>query len=73
MARGRGLEHPTSAAASRTLTSPAALAAVAGRLGDTVETVSRTYVHCLRDDREVPAAVLDRVLAPVLAAATDAG
>jgi hypothetical protein len=37
---------------------------VAGHLGDTVETVSRTYVHWLRDDRDVPAAVLERVLAP---------
>lgn len=38
-------------------------------LGDTVETVSRTYVHWLRDDRNVPAAVLDRVLAPTRAGA----
>ena len=29
-----------------------------------VETVSRVYAHWLRDDRDVPAAVLDRVLAP---------
>jgi hypothetical protein len=29
-----------------------------------VETVSWTYVHWLRDDRDVPADVLDRVLAP---------
>ena len=43
----------------------APLAAVAGHLGDTVETVSRISVHWLRDDREVPASVLDRVLAPV--------
>lgn len=28
---------------------------VAGHPGDTVETVSLTYVHRLRDDREVPA------------------
>jgi hypothetical protein len=33
-------------------------------LGDTVETVSRTYVHWLRDDRDVPAEVLDWVVAP---------
>src|SRR5215207_5022994 len=26
-----------------------------GHLGDTVETVSRTYVHWLRDDRDIPA------------------
>ena len=42
----------------------APITAVAGHLGDTVETVSRTYVHWLRDDRDVPLAVLDRVLAP---------
>ena len=49
--------------ASSLLAEGAPLAAVAGHLGDTVETVSRTYVHWLRDDREVPAAVLDRILA----------
>jgi integrase len=48
-----------------TLLGGAPLAAVAGHPGDTVETVSRTYVHWLRDDREVPGAVLDRVLSPV--------
>jgi hypothetical protein len=37
---------------------------VAGHLGDTVETVSRVYANWLRDDRDVPADVLDRVLAP---------
>jgi hypothetical protein len=35
-----------------------------GHLGDTVETVSRTYVHWLRDDRDVPADILDRMLGP---------
>jgi len=59
--------------ASSLLAEGAPLTAVAGHLGDTVETVSRTYIHWLRDDREVPAAVLDRVLSPVEAAATDAG
>jgi len=39
----------------------APLTAVAGHLGDTV---SRTYAHWLRDDREVPASALDRILAP---------
>jgi integrase len=53
--------------ASTLLAEGAPLAAVAGHLGDTVETVSRTYVHWLRDDRDVPAAVLDRVLAPAAA------
>lgn len=46
-------------------TEVAPLSAVAGHLGDTVETVSRTYVRWLRDDRDVPADVLERVLAPV--------
>ena len=50
--------------ASSLLAEGAPLTAVAGHLGDTVETVSRTYVHWLRDDRDVPAHVLDRVLAP---------
>ena len=49
--------------ASSLLAEGAPLAAVAGHLGDTVETVSRTYIHWLRDDRHVPAKVLDRVLA----------
>jgi integrase len=52
-------------AASSLLAEGAPLTAVAGHLGDTVETVSRVYVHWLRDDRNVPAEVLDRVLAPV--------
>jgi integrase len=46
--------------ASTLLAEGAPLTAVAGHLGDTV---SRTYVHWLRDDRDVPADVLDRVLA----------
>lgn len=50
--------------ASTLLAEGAPLTAVAGHLGDTVETVSRTYAHWLRDDRDVPADVLDRVLAP---------
>jgi integrase len=53
--------------ASTLLAEGAPLSAVAGHLGDTVETVSRTYVHWLRDDQNVPAAVLDRVLAPTKA------
>jgi integrase len=51
--------------ASTLLAEGAPLTAVAGHLGDTVETVSRTYVHWLRDDREIPAQVLDRMLGPV--------
>jgi integrase len=50
--------------ASNLLAEGAPLTAVAGYLGDTVETVNRTYAHWLRDDEAVPAAVLDRVLAP---------
>ena len=48
--------------ASTLLAEGASMSAVAGHLGDTVETVSRTYVHWLRDDRDVPAEVLDGVL-----------
>jgi integrase len=51
--------------ASTLLAEGAPLTAVAGHLGDTVETVSRTYVHWLRDDREIPAQVLDRMLGPM--------
>lgn len=58
--------------ASSLLAEGAPLTAVAGHLGDTVETVSRTYVHWLRDDRDVPAAVLDRVLAPAVSPAAEA-
>jgi len=50
--------------ASTSLAEGASLTAVAGHLGDTVAEVARTYVHWLRDDRDVPASVLDRVLAP---------
>jgi integrase len=49
--------------ASMLLAEGAPITAVAGHLGDTVETVSRTYAHWLRDDRAVPADVLERVLA----------
>lgn len=51
-------------AASSLLAEGAPLVAVAGYLGNTPEVVSRVYAHWLRDDREVPAGVLDRVLAP---------
>ena len=36
--------------------------AVAGHLGDTLETLQRVYAHWLRDDRDVPAEALDRIL-----------
>ena len=50
--------------ASSMLAEGAPITAVAGHLGDTVGTVSKVYAHWLRDDREVPAMVLERVLAP---------
>lgn len=50
--------------ASSLLAEGAPITAVAGHLGDTVETVNRVYVHWLRDDRDVPAAVLNKVLTP---------
>ena len=37
--------------------------AVAGHLGDTLETLQRVYAHWMRDDRDVPADALDRILA----------
>ena len=49
--------------ASSLLAEGAPITAVAGHLGDTVETVSRTYAHWLRDDRDLPVVVLDRLLA----------
>ena len=50
-------------AASSMLADGASVTAVAGYLGDTIETISAVYSHWLRDEREVPAAVLDRLLA----------
>ena len=51
-------------AASSMLAERVPVTAVAGHLGDTVETVSRVYSHWLRDDRDVTADALDRLLAP---------
>ena len=48
--------------ASALLAEGAPITAVAGHLGDVVETVSRTYSHWLRDDRDLPALLLDRML-----------
>jgi integrase len=56
-----GLRHYC---ASTLLAHGADVAMVAGYIGDSVETVSRTYVHWLRDTRHVPAEILGRVLAP---------
>ena len=50
--------------ASSLLAAGAPVPAVAGHLGDVPETVMRTYAHWLRDDRSLPAAILDRMLAP---------
>lgn len=50
--------------ASTLLAEGAPVTSVAGHLGDTVETLTRVYAHWLRDDRDVPAEILDRVLAP---------
>ena len=36
--------------------------AVAGHLGDTLETLQRVYSHWMRDDRDVPATALDGIL-----------
>jgi integrase len=41
--------------------------AVAGHLGDTLATLQRVYAHWLRDDRDVPADALERILATNLA------
>ncbi|MGI9576657.1 MAG: hypothetical protein ACR2OH_00470 [Microthrixaceae bacterium] len=57
---------------SSLLAEGAPLSAVAGHLGDTVETISRTYVHWLRDDRDIPAAVLSRMLRPQLEVVAEA-
>jgi integrase len=51
-------------AASWMLAEGTPITAVAGYLGDAVETVQRVYAHWLRDDQHVPAAVLDRMFAP---------
>lgn len=53
--------------ASSMLAEGVPVTAVAGHLGDTVETLSRTYAHWLRDNRDVPAAALSRMLRPTLA------
>ena len=63
---GEGSGHDASQVEEAEAGAP--LSAVAGHLGDTVETVSRTYVHWLRDDRDIPAQVLDRMLSPASSA-----
>ena len=60
-------------AASSMLADGAPITAVAGHLGDTVETISKVYLHWLRDDRHVPAMVLDRLLAVDRGDVADAG
>ncbi len=49
--------------ASSMLADGTPITAVAGHLGDTVETISKVYLHRLRDDRSVPRIVLDRLRA----------
>jgi hypothetical protein len=49
--------------ASALLAAGAPVPAVAGHLGDVRETVMRTYAHWPRDDRSLPAAILDRMMA----------
>jgi hypothetical protein len=61
---GDGVPAAAGGAVLTLLAEGAPLTAVTGHLGDTVETVGRVYAHWLRDDREVPADVRDRVLAP---------
>lgn len=49
--------------ASSLLAAGAPITAVAGHLGDVPETVMRTYAHWLRDERSLPATLLDQALA----------
>lgn len=49
--------------ASSLLSAGAPTPAVAGHLGDVPETVMRTYAHWLRDERDLPAVLLDQMLA----------
>jgi integrase len=49
--------------ASSLLSAGAPITAVAGHLGDVPETVMRTYAHWLRDERHLPATLLDQLLA----------
>jgi integrase len=47
--------------------------AVAGHLGDTLETLQRVYAHWMRDDRDVPADALERLLVTDLLASQQSG
>jgi integrase len=60
-------------AASSMLAEGAPITAVAGHLGDTVETVQRTYAHWLRDDTGVPATVLALELPEAVEGASSGG
>lgn len=53
------------AAATVLLSEGVSIATVAGYLGDQIGTVQSVYAHWARDDQEVPAEVLERLLAPV--------
>ena len=48
--------------ASSMLAAGVPLPAVAGYIGDTLETLTRVYSHWLRDDADVPAHALDSIL-----------
>lgn len=50
--------------ASAMLAEGVPITAVAKHLGDTVETVMKTYAHWLRDEGDIPATTLDRLLLP---------
>jgi hypothetical protein len=39
--------------------------AVAGHLGNNLETLQRVYSYWLRDDRDVPADALERIVVPL--------
>lgn len=56
--------------ATNLLSEGASIAAVAGHLGDTIETVQKVYAHWSRDDIDVPVDILDRLWAPVVDQAT---
>jgi hypothetical protein len=44
---------------------------VAGHIGDTLETLQRVYAHWMREDRDVPADALERILVPSTEAPAD--
>ncbi len=64
LAEDRFVFHsPRHVAASSMLAEGVNPMAVAGNLGDTLETLQRVYAHWMRDDRDVPTEALERILA----------